>query len=338
MSNLQYNLSVNPNGLSYLIVYDEEAVPHLVNSDHPRWDTIRDGVINDDISVLSLIEVGSSIVRTILSERVVFANNHLFFDNDEISGELVDAIINIIKENGTEASQPLVNFLEKLYQNPSPDSVTQLYRFLKQNKLTITSDGDFIGYKGVYRGTEYSLSPGIGYRSWHAGPAIINGIDHIDGQVPQHIGDVVEIARSQVVNNPDVACAFGLHVATFDFANYFLGSGAVLAVSVNPRDVISVPSDHNDQKVRVCRYQILGEVIEPYTDSIVDFKKSDTQTSLDQESLEKIIDEWYQIYSHYEPFDYGITFINWVEDNYDVQYIGNGDDNATNARNWIEID
>jgi hypothetical protein len=33
-----------------------------------------------------------------------------------------------------------------------------------------------------------------------------------------------------------------------------------MIVKVNPRDVVSIPSDYNDSKGRTCRYEVVGEL------------------------------------------------------------------------------
>jgi hypothetical protein len=65
--------------------------------------------------------------------------------------------------------------------------------------------------------------------------------------------------RSLVDDNRSVACSVGLHVGSFHFANGFYGGGKLLVVKINPRDVVSVPADAGDQKIRVHRYVIVSD-------------------------------------------------------------------------------
>ena len=62
--------------------------------------------------------------------------------------------------------------------------------------------------------------------------------------------------RGQVDADRERTCSFGLHVAAFSYASNFTG-GILLEVEVNPRDVVAVPPDYNQQKMRVCRYRVL---------------------------------------------------------------------------------
>jgi hypothetical protein len=61
--------------------------------------------------------------------------------------------------------------------------------------------------------------------------------------------------RSEVAHNPRQACEAGLHVGTFNYVGGHTREH-VLEVHVNPRDIVSVPTDGGGQKVRVCRYTV----------------------------------------------------------------------------------
>ena len=51
--------------------------------------------------------------------------------------------------------------------------------------------------------------------------------------------------------------------------SYVAGTGNVIhATYVNPRDVVSVPDDYGNTKMRVCRYVLGPEVTEPMAESM----------------------------------------------------------------------
>jgi hypothetical protein len=316
-SNLTYTLSKTADGLSHLAIYDEIFNLHLVNSEHTHWNAIVTGVMADDDSVLDLIDIGNSIARTFLSDRITYTHNSLFFDGDEIAGELIDHILRSLKEHGHAASKPLINFLEKVQQNPSQNSRNQLYSFLQKHEFTINEDGNFIGYKGVHP----SDNQEGGYQSHRSGPAIINGVPHRSGVVRQKIGDIVEMQRSIVVDDPNVSCSTGLHVSNWRYASQF--SSTRLAVEVNPRDVVSVPSDSNNEKIRVCRYKVIEEINTPHQTSILIEETSIPSSTNDNAfpsewAWDGIKENWYSRgryeYDHdmhdYMDIEYGLHFVN----------------------------
>ena len=65
--------------------------------------------------------------------------------------------------------------------------------------------------------------------------------------------------RYNVDDNKDNTCSTGLHFCSKDYLNSFGGERTVI-VKINPRDVVSIPSDYNATKGRACRYEVVGEI------------------------------------------------------------------------------
>lgn len=219
--------------------------------DHPRWADIvaalRDGTKTDDeIKGLFDVTVPISANFTRLSERVMVNAGRIFFDGVEVDTALSKAIVNFYSD-GHNDFMPLVNFMEKIATNPHPKSVEQLFAWLRQHKFGICPDGDFIAYKGI-QSNRLSAT---------AGTAIVNG-DLIKGQIPNQPDTIIEMPRNQVTFDPRNGCATGLHVGNWGYASTF--SSITIRVKVNPRDVVSVPTDSHEQKMRVCRYRVLDVV------------------------------------------------------------------------------
>lgn len=260
--------------------------PLVADDTHPKWDEIVQAVVvesSDDVDRISALfapeaEVAARFEN--LSERVAVRNGRVYFDGDEVHGVITNHIMRCV-ESEVEDYSPLVNFLENVMQNPSEHSRENLYRWLDTNEFTITCDGMIVGYKGVRRNDE-----GEGYLSIHSGPAIVDGEEHTGGPVPQELGSVVEMSRSTVTHDPGVGCSYGLHVGTHSYASSF--GKVCLEVEVNPRDVVSVPTDCADRKMRVCRYYVVNEVEEAYADPI---KASPTTVPDDEDEPE--YDDWY---------------------------------------------
>lgn len=214
--------------------------------------------VDDDAKLLGLInpaiEASRKLVR--LSERVSIRGNVIFFDGDAIESSVGEHIADIFKAGGNETQWgSLVKFLEKVATNPSKKSQRHLYEFVNTHGLTVTEYGDIVAYKGVDQ-NGYSI---------HAGYGIVNGeefgaVDE-DGNLVEsskllnEVNSIVEIPRSMVDSDRGVACSTGLHVGTYEYAQSF--GARLLTVLVNPRDVVSVPEDYNNAKVRVSRYTVL---------------------------------------------------------------------------------
>ena len=226
----------------------------VAGSDHPNFATIVKLARDGDESVADLFDIGQAIATSFdaVSERVSYAYGELFFDGDPIQGLLVDHIIRSL-EAGLQDTSGLVAFLENLSANPNPESVSMLYDWLQANgEFTIDTDGMLIGYKGV-------SSDG---KSIHSGKAIVDG-EVVTGRIPNYAGSVIEMPRSEVQFDPSIGCHTGLHVGTYEYARSF-GQGELLEVRVNPRDVVSVPTDCSAQKLRCCRYTVVAPISDPY--------------------------------------------------------------------------
>lgn len=252
MQVIQFTLIGNEDGESNIVVFVPGQAPLAAHSSHPYFERIVEGARNGDASVVDLFDLGRAAeqkFRTALSERVSIKDGTVYIDGDEADSSITRQIIRFI-EAGVEDWIPLVAFIENVLGNPNEHSRNQLYAWLANRDFTITEDGMLLGYKGVAPDGQG------GFRSIHSGRALVNG-QEVTGQIPNQVGDVIEMPRSEVQHDPSRGCHTGLHVGTFEYASSF-AQGALLLVAVNPRDVVSVPTDCDAQKMRTCRYEVVG--------------------------------------------------------------------------------
>ena len=138
---------------------------------------------------------------------------------------------------------PMLRFLENLMENPSKRSVDQLYGFLEVNDLPITEDGCFLAYKMVDRNKDGTLT------------------DHRTHTFDYSVGaEPARMRRNQVDEDPNNTCSSGLHVCAQGYLGEYYGGGTTILVKVNPRDVVAVPTDYNNAKMRVCEHVTVCEV------------------------------------------------------------------------------
>ncbi len=258
---LQYSRFDREDGTGNVTLFHDGQM-YTATSDHPNWAGIVDGLDNDDDSVVDLFDVSRVVARKFeaLSERVRVAGSRVYFDGDEVDTTLTRQIIRFLEED--QDFTPLVRFYERLATNPYQESVDQLYRWLQSHDFTIQEDGKIIGYKGVQ-----SDGDG-GFQSVNTGKAIVNG-EEVNGHVPNNVGDVIEMPRSDVTFDPDQTCSYGLHIGTWEYAQWWGRNGAILKVLVDPRDVVSVPSDSNGQKLRACRNTVLEVIEQEIKESVI---------------------------------------------------------------------
>lgn len=271
---------------SLTIYYAGET--YTADDTHPIWEQIIEGAFDGDESIFDLFNIGLAVGKRLsLSSRVSYANGYLFLDDDLVADGLAKHVVRMVMAE--EDVAPWVALLENIQQNPSVNSRGQLFNYIDRNQITITREGELVLYKYVYRNHDEEFKSVsdpekvAAYRSGNAGPAIVNGVPHRSGCVPQDIGDVVSMPRSEVTDDPDIACSSGLHVGAWA---YIQGYECKLEIHVHPRDVVSVPSDSQERKVRVCKYRIIGEVGQEYTEPVLPEVQFEAEHSTDPEPLE----------------------------------------------------
>lgn len=244
-------------GRESLTVFTPSGAPVVATGDHPNFAELLEGAQSDtSIDDLRALADLSSVVAQhfeTLSERVAVAHGRVFFDGDEIDSTITQQIIRCLDDPSVGDWKPLVLFMENVAANPNEHSREQLFDWLRDREFTITSDGCFIAYKGVYSRNE-DADDTFPYQSSSRGEAIVNG-ERYEGAIPNGVGATVEMPRSDVQHNPAAGCSTGLHVGTYKYAEGY-AQAALLTVHVNPRDVVSVPTDCNAEKMRVCRYVV----------------------------------------------------------------------------------
>lgn len=229
---------------------------------NPNFEKAKAAIRKNNVAALEdAFDIRQKVVRAtnkskIVRGRVVIKDEELLYDGQPLHNVVVDRIFDLIKEN--LPFEPLVGFLEKIQQNPSKRSVDELYKFLEHKNLPLTEDGNVLGYKSVRK--DYT--------------------DHHTGTISNKIGQVCSMPRNQVCDDPNKHCNMGLHIGSHNFANGFHpGNGShLMIVKFNPADCVSVPNDANCQKLRVCKYTVIGECEDneksPLTESAV--YKNDT--------------------------------------------------------------
>jgi hypothetical protein len=283
---VQYQISSTDEFEGITLIFSDGSVA-TADASHPNYRLIEDAVrgktYDDDSALLALINPVIDVSNKLLalSERVTFNGAEILFDGDVLENALTEHIVRLITESDTTQDRDtgyahFVKFLEKLQTNPSKKSRKHLFHFVERNGITITETGDMLLYKGV----------NSDLTSKHAGYGIVNGVLFEKANLDNSVGNVVEIPRSMVDDNRNVACSKGLHAGDYSYASDFANGGVLLRVLVNPRDVVSVPSDSADRKVRISRYSVLEQNPDNYTKPTIVLQPEPSR----EEVLEEILD------------------------------------------------
>jgi hypothetical protein len=194
-------------------------------------------------------------------EGIEVKDGNLYVFDEPVHSTLATRVLSFL-EAGLDCVH-LFKFILKLNLNPSKRAVDELYTFLEHRALPITDNGNFLAYKAV-REDYYDK-----YSS-----KFINTID-----------SVLEMPRNKVDDDKNVGCSYGFHAGTIEYAKQFSGGcGHIMLVEINPSDVVSIPTDCEFQKLRTCKYKVVGEYEIDLTDPLY---ASRFQTDQDDE-----VDVW----------------------------------------------
>ncbi len=212
-----------------------EGKSYIVKQGSPNYAGLKKAIDNKDWdSIPEHLTIAKSISSWSTGEFQI-KNNTVTYQGNELPNELSRRIIDTASTGGDP--EPFYKFWAKLQTNPSRRSIEQLWPFLQHQGIPLTKDGDFLGYKGV--------------TSEH--------MDIHSGTISNKPGTTVEIPRNSVSDDPREACHFGLHCGSRSYADSFASGGRVVICKVNPADVVCVPYDCSQQKMRVCKYVVVGE-------------------------------------------------------------------------------
>jgi hypothetical protein len=253
--------------------------------DNPKFETFKDLITTGDY--VKAEELDTKAILSKFGMASVSGNFGVVIKDGigkiQLSGSeypLADAIVKRILrmvEDGFSA-QPLVNFLENLYKNPSKTAVDELFLFLDSCELPITDDGHFIAYKIVQ--DDY--------------------MDIYSKSFSNKVGKVVSMARFEVDDNRNNTCSKGLHFCSKEYLPSYgsskKGTDRCMLVKINPADVVSIPSDYNNAKGRTWKYEVVGEVTDTEWRDILlnrDYTNASVVGSKGQMTLDEAFNKWF---------------------------------------------
>ncbi len=218
---------------SVVVIFDTNMIP--IPRENPMYKQVVAAIkANKKDEIPGLVDMATKI-RKYSGGKFYVVDGTVMIDGVSLPDALSKRLI-AFADNGLPM-ESLLAFWDNLKQNPSERSREQLYSFLEHNGIPLTDDGCFVAYKRVDE----------------------NYMDTYTHTIRNKPGDVVKMDRSKVNDDPNQTCSYGLHVAAYKYAHDFYPNGILMEVKVNPRDVVSVPVDYNNEKMRVCEYTVICE-------------------------------------------------------------------------------
>jgi hypothetical protein len=228
------NVSVNYDGQTHIVPRADALADRLIKA-------VKEGKLSE---IPALVDAAKRI-EVYSKGNFVVKDGRVHVNGLAAPQVLSDKIIRF--SNDGLPFQPLIKFAEKLQSNPSFRAVNELYQFLEKNDHPLTENGNFIAYKRVKS----------------------NFMDIYSGTFDNSPGKEPTVPRNQVDEDSNRTCSNGLHVANWYYAHTQFGSSVrdtdiMLEVEVDPSNVVAIPADYNQSKMRVCKYKVLGVVTTPF--------------------------------------------------------------------------
>lgn len=240
------------------VVLDCGAEILTARNDHPKWTQIveafkagNEAVLQSLLSLKTVVENYSVGELSINTTGVTYRGQPMHsVDSNRVMAFLRDGL----------PFKPLANYMARKMANPSARAISELYNFLEHKNMPITPEGKIIAYKGVNLDF-YSVRG-------NTATVVVQGEVNSEGQILNTVGSTVEVERSSVDDDFRQGCSFGLHAGSLQYAT---GWGRrVVLVEIDPADVVSVPEDCGCQKLRCCKYKVIGEYTGPMPEAFTD--------------------------------------------------------------------
>lgn len=214
------------------------AAPITIHSDHMNFVAVREALVEGRYEDALASASVAAFINKISAGAVTVDDGGVTFNGTPINNYLTNKMLQFFRE-GMDITH-FCKFLDNIMANPSMTSREELYLFLEAADLPITEDGCFLAYKAV--------------RS--------DFMDKHSGKFLNAPGCILSMPRRDVDDNRDRTCSYGFHAAAYTYARDFLGSSGdrMVTVKINPADVVSVPSDYGNQKLRTCKYEVIAEI------------------------------------------------------------------------------
>jgi len=229
---------VTPHGVTLMI--DGHTTP--ITDSHPNYSEIRKlAAAGNNAGIPALLDLVTPIVE--FGAGLVTVKDGVVLYKDMPTHNAVTSRILQFVDEGLSVG-PMLRFLERLMLNPSFRAVKELYGFMEANDLPITDDGYLTAYKMCKRNDDGTLTD-----------SRTGTFDYSVGAPP------ATMPRNEVNEDPEQTCSAGLHVCAQGYLSggYTFG-GVTILVKVDPADVVAVPVDYHNAKMRVCKHETIREL------------------------------------------------------------------------------
>lgn len=240
------NCLITDNGITTII----NGRPYQVGTDHVNYErilkTLKTKDADEFLRLYSPVSSISKIKETEdfkVTEGLVVGHGSVTYRGHAIHNVVANRII-AMQSEGHDIG-PLTRFLEKALSLTS-ENLEALYLFMGSQGIPLDEEGFLLGWKVVKED----------WTDKHSGT-----IDNRPGT------KVPEIPRALCDSNRGNPCSVGYHVGNLKYSGpngHFYSPSLkerIILVKFSPADVVSVPYDVHQDKIRVTQYEVVSEFV-----------------------------------------------------------------------------
>ena len=230
-------------------VYFKDGQGATWKSDHPQFQRVVDMARKENWIMIqflhnpakAILDNKSSISDT--GDEITVISDTGESISVEPTGDTLLEMIALLQRKGVLDNniEPVKPFLKNMLENPFIEATQEIYEYCKNMDFEITPDGCFLAYKSVRKDL---------------------GSIHDNGQTKHVIGEYTEVEHFDT--NRRNHCSNGLHFCAKSYLSSYSGD-IIIIVKINPKDVVSIPTDYNFAKGRCRRYLTVGILAEDGT-------------------------------------------------------------------------
>ena len=245
---IKYTLTAN----ELVFVFRERS--NNISKLDPKFNDIYKAVIENDYTTLDkLIETKESIINSVKQAlntenirvnlglenvgEIKIVDKKILCGNKIFSGLITKQFVEFLNTNNTKQINSLKNFIYRASLNPSEKSVSELYDFIISNNLLVTPAGTILLYKWVQD----------------------NYLDTHSKTFLNKPGMTLRMPREKVNANRNETCSNGLHLCSWKYGSF---GTRLLLCELDPKNVVSIPSDYNQSKMRCHEYTVIMDITE----------------------------------------------------------------------------
>jgi len=226
--------------ISVVLATKDGIVPFQLTPSHPTFLALHKAIAKGNTDRVPKLVTLARAIANKTHGRVTFTKSGIQFRGTDVAPVISRMAARSMKETGNCSAW--LKFVDNLFKNPEKRAREEFIEFLEKAEegkyaVPMTDDGCVLGYKAVKD----------------------NYTDVHTGTMDNSVGQTRMMPRKAVDADRRNECSRGFHFCSLGYLGSFSGQ-KIMAVKVNPKDIVAIPKDYNFSKGRTWKYEVVYEV------------------------------------------------------------------------------